>query len=61
MRSRTQYAPFHVGDDVYDKADPRHVGRCVAIHHSTFTDIEWANGWRTDGLRVTDVQKAGRE
>lgn len=49
---------LRLGTKVYDKADPRHIGRIDAIHWSSTADITWEDtGWKSLGVPLHDLRK----
>jgi hypothetical protein len=53
------WSEFHVGDRVYDKADPRHVGRIDSIENSAFANITWEEtGWKSVSIPLRDLEHA---
>lgn len=45
MRVQSIQLPFGAGQRVYDKTDPRHIGRVEAIHNTLIAKVRWENGW----------------
>ena len=47
VRHRHWTMPFHCGDYVSTKIDPRHVGRVDAAR-GVIVFVRWPNGWRSE-------------
>lgn len=53
---------FHVGDEVWDQADERHLGRIDRINWGDTADITWIEtGWKSLGIPITDLRKYDRQ
>lgn len=48
---------FRCGDWVYDKVDPRHVGRIKLIMDGIFVVVVWRKGLEST-LRISHIRKA---
>jgi hypothetical protein len=46
---------LHCGDTVYEKENPRHVGKVLSIHWGD-AKVKWENGWIGE-LPVHDLKK----
>jgi hypothetical protein len=51
---------FRCGDRVYDKVDPRHVGRIKLIDSGLFVVVEWRKGLYST-LRINKIGHAEPE
>jgi hypothetical protein len=51
---------FRCGDWVYDKVDPRHVGRIKLIRDGISVVVEWRKGLESE-LRIKHISKAPKE
>jgi len=50
---------LRIGDQVYDIADPRHIGRLERISSDYRARVVWNDtGWITDGIYVDNLEKA---
>ncbi len=48
---------FRCGDFVYNKLDPRHVGRIATIYDGIWADVEWRKGLIEERVRLTRLHK----
>lgn len=62
---KTRDASFVPGDQVYDKADPRHIGTVKQVNHTnsgSFALIEWNDsGWLSMKVPMVNLRKAEKE
>ena len=55
------WSKFHVGDQVFDKADERHLGCIRAIYNSAVAKIAWDDtGWVSE-VRLANLRHAPKE
>ena len=58
FRAGNPLQDLHLGEYVFDIADPRHVGEVIKIDNNVRIDVRWIEtGWISEGLDVTDLHR----
>jgi len=58
----SDWLKFKVGHEVWDQADPRHVGRIDRIHWGHTADITWnETGWKSLGVPIADLRRHDKQ
>ena len=62
MTGASDWMRLRSGVRVHRRANPRHVGRVVAIHHGAFVRVKWEpTGWIEDDIPLAELMRADWE